>query len=494
MALPPFQEPDLIGGDDGASDDRVGEIRGAIMACQSSISSCNSTIGIRCVAYCENRVEPGCVGICKNQYDYIEDVTSECTHRVDKGRATASTCSNLPPEPGSDKISVGGLPKPKPGDNSQEKDSPAPKDSAKCDSALSATSRVCRRQPSFQQAANMGGVNGACQQAKTNSENEGQAWNNIIDNCSSAIYDCKQACSDTARCESYLDDLEYAQEQQTAAFQRAGEAGLGCGQQAGMNPSSNNPSNDKNKDNRRDDNRLSSLNNGRSDGIDCTNPVNISNSKCNPYADSAAGKDKAANLNPTHNRADRDASPSSFNTADASDVTTGQQGGLFPSLGEGAQPASSSGVQQGGGGGPMGGGSSSGYTPPSQGGGAAAAGRGLASTGAGDILKGERSGGGYNYGGSADQRDRRRRFNGGMNIGSLGMGRGRGTASDGTGRNMQGLDLKAYLPGGRYDGTRRSAGLSATHPDIHDSRKNMFAEVGNRMRVRCKLKQLYGCK
>jgi hypothetical protein len=106
-----------------------------------------------------------------------------------------------------------------------------------------------------------------------------------------------------------------------------------------------------------------------------------------------------------------------------------------------------------------------------------------------DILKGERGGGGGFGGYGGANRGLASANRGGRNGLNFSLGGGGDDLS-----RMRGLDLKAYLPGGRQDPTRRLSGVNFAHPDIHRSDESLFVVISNRFQIHCKLQQLFDCR
>ena len=98
-----------------------------------------------------------------------------------------------------------------------------------------------------------------------------------------------------------------------------------------------------------------------------------------------------------------------------------------------------------------------------------------------DVLKGERSGGGYSsMGGSLKP----------TNTGGFsGYGAGNSTADDG----YTGLDLKQYLPGGAKDPTRKLAAAADPHPDIGSKYTDIFKRISDRFKIVCSMNRLRDC-
>jgi hypothetical protein len=329
--------------------------------------------------------------------------------------------------------------------------------------------------------------------------NGAQQVNIIVANCSDSISTCSSTCDNSLQsakskcgddCSSTLNS-QISQINATTSrcnglnsnlstLQNAGNQALNNAQQQQQQQNGMNPSSTGNGNNNNQPQAVASA----SGSVDCTNPVNAS--QCSVQKSESAAKDTPGN--------DTGMQEASGNTGNKSNGFNVGDPGTEKQNAQFAENQQQRGNQSGAGMSPMGGGSSSGFNfgagnNNQQAGGPAPNRMAMnANKTAADVLHGEGSRSGYS---SPVSRSIASISGRGGGVGSASFGSFGGGGSDM--KDMRGLDLKQYLPGGSKDGTRRISGANFAHPDINNQNSNMWVNISNRFQVHCKLQLLYDC-
>lgn len=478
-------------GDDGAT-------AVAQQICLNKTASCNREIATRCARYCDGIGQTGgCLSSCQSDYGYAGDVTRTCLNLLNENM-TAS-CPNMPPDPPPKAVAKetsidtaappddaaapakpAGTPTAPKKASTTTPDTPSTTDTATKKSAcsLSYAKSTCRKTASTTTSAKQAGVNGTCTQSTNANVQASNDWGNIASDCTDAITNCNNSCSgdDKVSCNGLTDLRDQALANQNDSSNNGGNTGLGCGQKTGdASPASNNPSNNP-----------TAMSPSSAAAKDCNNPVN--NCSAQTASTTPAASDTGTGTGMV-------GASMAHGIANATGMNVGgdiggKQGPHFPD--PNSQQAAGPGMNpmMGGGGGSSGSGFGQNQNA-NAGGVGVGGGRGmaLASASKADVLKGESSRQGYTGTRGIASVEERRRGGGGGGMGGINFGGG----VDEFG-HMRGLDLKAYLPGGRADPTRRISGSNSGRPDIHGPHENLFNVVTTRFQVHCKLQMLYDCR
>lgn len=482
----------LIGGDSDPTGDHAQAVSENLEYCRLTFTRCNNQIDDFCRLDCKPaESEFNCYSICQKRFarKTIQEITSLCIRIVDDQQA--ATCraptdpgigDPTPNPPNPDPLKpvppnprTGGVPNTpqKKQDPTQKADKSKPADS-NCIAVSGTAQAACSQQGPAVQANNSGGVNGACSQADSSGSALATKWNSLVNNCSNQISRCYSACAGTnyeSDCQDLEGNLQYMISQQNSAESIATQASLGCERMAGGSNGNANPNANPSSLNPLSNNSYAS----RSQSDFCLNPQNYSNPQCRQQL-----KDTSQGAN-FDNSSSRNSSASDFNVPNSPATNQGDASAGQGQMGQKANSPQPNSLAAGYGG-------SSGLNQAqqrnNQDGSSNSRARG---NGAGpghntEVQTGERSGGGY-------QSNRTGRRVASVDAPGMQMF----NSPNANGKDYRGVDLKQYLPGGKYYQGTFTYGPGSRNPQLHGPHEFIFEVLHKKYMGVCQEARLRGC-